>query len=675
MRSGMWWWPVQLIACLLFALVPAELSPSPLPIGTIQGDADESAYNGTYVTFRGVVTSQYEDRNTRGTVYYTVFVQEMPDASDGDPATSDGIAVFFGRQRPYVSTGDQVLVSGRVTEFYGLTEIDDKDLAIAIEQRQAPLPPPVIIDPPADMSAQAAYFEALEGMRVMFAGPVVVAGPTHEGCGFAVIDETYRSQLPIVRRAADDPVGRVIPVLYPSDVDCRDIPQVKTGDKISALSGVVVYNFDQFKIVLDTVESLQVEPAEIPPPPSLPQLGASQIRVVSINAEDYFDTVRDTAVDGEPVLTAVDLAARQTKLVHLLSDVLACPTLAGLQEIENATLLAELAGELAEACGFTYAVSHLESPDSRGIDNALLSDPRRVTIASVSLRQTCSPVPTGIEDPEIACEAGQDPLFGRPPLQVEALIDGERYTLFVNHFKSKRGGEVETGLERIRQAVFLNDLAAELLAADSKARIIALGDFNDTELSPVLALLTNPAQGGHFTNALVSVPAERRYSYNFGGVAELIDAILLSPALMAEVSEALIVPVNTDYPAAWRLDTRSDRLPLRFSDHDIPVLVLGQLPATPLPVVTPLPATTPLPTAIRPMLLTPSPALTTTPAPTAPINSIAPPTMPPPSPEVSGRSHSATGPVQPPANLAVVILVGGSILIGAIGLFWFRRGR
>jgi predicted extracellular nuclease len=573
----------------------ATSAQSVLPIGVIQGTGDVSTYNGQYVSFRGVVTGQYEDVNTRGIVYYTIFIQQLPEEVDGDPATSDAIAIFLGRRRPYVAIGDQVLVSGRVTEFYGFTEIDDDDLYIAVERRGVDLPSPVLIEPPPDIVEQTSYFEALESMRVMFPGPVVVAGPTHEGCGFAVMDEKWADTLPVIRRAAEDPVGRVVPVLNPSDLDCRDIPQVKTHDRIAELRGVLVYNFDQFKIILDSPSHLDIETGEMPELRPLPDQAPGQISVITLNTHDYFDTNRDTDETGEPVLSVEELGVRQAKLVYVLAHVLACPTVIALQEIENAALIGELVVEVAELCDFSYEVTHRESPDSRGIDNALLSDPRRVSVAAVTLRQTCSPVPTDVEDLSAMCEPGEEPLFGRPPLEVDALIDGDPYTFFVNHFKSKRGGEIETGLERIHQAVYLNGFAAERLAADPNARLIALGDFNDTELSPVLALLTSPAEGGQFYNSMDGVPETHRYTYNFGGVSELLDTILVSPALATEISAMTILHINTDFPTAWRLDTTLERLPFRFSDHDIPVLILGKASPEPTPTMQPSPQPSALP--------------------------------------------------------------------------------
>jgi endonuclease/exonuclease/phosphatase family metal-dependent hydrolase len=446
-------------------------------------------------------------------------------------------------------------------------------------------------------------------------------------------------------------------------VDCNDIHQVKTGDRLSGLSGVVVYNFDQFKIVLDSTLPVTVEPTELAPLLIMPQLGAEQISIVTINAEDYFDTNRDTADDGEPVLTDEELSTRQVKLTHVLTNLLACPTIIGFQEIEKASLLDALADELAGSCGFAYEVSHLESADSRGIDNALLSDASRVSVQSVALRQACSPVPTGIEDESIACESGQEPLFGRPPLQVEVTIDGKPFTFFINHFKSKRGGEIETELERIQQAVYLNELAAEILTSDANANIIALGDLNDTELSPVMLLLTDPGQGGNFVNILSAVPRSQRYTYNFGGVSELLDVILLSPSLAVEANASFILHVNTDYPVAWRLDAMPERITYRFSDHDIPVLILGEASPTPAPTIPASPK--PHPQSI------PSPAPTVSPA-TVPAPTVTPL---PASADNRTESSAASATGRSPAMNVAMLLAVGTVFLAVLGLVWYRRDR
>lgn len=606
----------RLLLALSWTLLLATQAPQ-LSIGAIQGSAAESPYLNRFVAFRGVVVGRYEDRNTRGDVYYTLFVQSLPEEADGDPATSDGIAVFLGRvPRPDVALGDVVAVGGKVTEFYGLTEIDDRGLTLTVAD-SAPLPAPVAINPPADIAAAAQYFEALEGMRVGF-DDAVVAGPTHEGCGFAVVATEAASALPLVRRVNDDPTGQAVPVLYPSDVACPDIPQVSTGDAFGAMVGTLTYSFDQFKVIIEGAEAWQPPPGDPIAPPAAPAPQGQQFSVATLNAEDYFDTAHDTTGQDEPVLTPGELDTRQTKLAHQIAYLLRCPTLLGLQEVEHAELLVDLAATLENPCGFVYQVSHRESPDARGIDNALLSDPRRVLISDAVLQQTCSPVPTGINDPTITCPAGEEPLFGRPPLQVDLAIDGRPALVYVNHFKSKRGGEIDTGLERIRQAVFLNALAGEQLAADPDAWLIALGDFNDTELSTPLALMTDPAQGGHFHNPLSTIPQAQRYTYNFGGISELIDGILLSPSAAGELATAVIVHANTDYALSHRSDLTTAGLPFRASDHDVAVVLLGDAPATPTPPpAVPAATVAPSPTATATAVATDTPAaVAVAPAPT-----------------------------------------------------------
>lgn len=648
--------PPLVLALLLLASRP--LRAQPLPIGAIQGSGDVSPYRGKNVSFRGVVTGEYEDINTRGVVYYTLFIQSLPGQDDGDPATSEGIAVFLGRERRPIPPGTQVAVTGEVTEFYGFTEIDDSGLLLAVEEKDVGLPEPVLIDPPADMEEQARYFEALEGMRAAIDGQAVVVGPSHVGCGFAVAGAEAAGSHDgrFIRRELEAPVGQVVPVLFPSDVDCTAMPQVKTGDRIGPISGPLVYNFDQFKIVLDDPGALEVDSPPLEPLAPLPALQGEQFSVATFNAADYFDAVRDSADEGEVVPTAEELAAKQAKMAAVIADLLRCPTLLAVQEVEHEALLDDLAASLAEPCGFTYAVTHRESPDSRGIDVALLSDPRRVALGEVALRQVCSPVPTGLADATVSCAEGEEPLFGRPPLEVRLAVDGQPYAVFVNHFKSKREGEEDTALQRLAQARFLNALAAAALAEDTAMRVLALGDFNDFEGSETLRTMTDAAMGGVLTDALAGVPDASRFSYNFAGVSELLDNILADPATAAEVANAGILHSNTDFPVAWAMATDPALLHYRFTDHDIPWAVVGAAPnptATPVPTATAAPTATPLTTAT----VAPPPTATAVPAPT-----VAPTPVPLPAP-TSG------------SNSSWLLLVAGALAVLAVAAAVVLRSR
>jgi hypothetical protein len=138
----------------------------------------------------------------------------------------------------------------------------------------------------------------------------------------------------------------------------------------------------------------------------------------------------------------------------------------------------------------------------------------------------------------------------------------------VNHFKSKRGGALETEHRRIAQAEHVLALARAVVETDPEAAILVAGDFNDYELSPTIAALT---QGGLLQSLLAGLPAASRYSYVFGGVAQLIDGLYASPSLGQQLQSAAIQHVNADFPASLALDTTPGGIAFRSSDHDLPV--------------------------------------------------------------------------------------------------------
>lgn len=557
-------------------------------IGRIQGSRGVSALANLHVRFAGVVTGVQEDQNASGTVFYTLYVQDIPGREDGDDKTSDAIPVFLGRTRPMAQIGDQVVVSGQVVEFYGLTEIGDEDVEIQVVSSGNPLPEPIEINPPAtDDVGLANYYESWEGMRVTVGDlPTRVVGPTFSGCGFAVVRGDSGVER-IHRSRAEDPVGQVIQVLYRSDVDCGDFPQVKTGDTVQGIQGPLTYNFDQFKVVVQDAAELTVVSAPFPPLPVLPAPTAGQFSLVSFNVENLFDSIDDTGDDSEPKLTPEEINLKYTKISHGLSNIMHCPTLVGIQEVEKESLLLNLAAFMADQCGFTYEVTHRESADVRGIDVALLSDPRRVVVQGITRHQACTQLPTDIFDETVDCGA-QDALFSRPPLEVDLTIDGLPHTIIVNHFKSKRGGEAETVGERAAQAEYVSGLAQDIIEQNPTARILAIGDYNDYEASPTLTMMT---QDGILTNVLLRVPEIARYSYVYAGVSQMIDGLLVTPDLATNLVFVTLVHIDADYPDIYGQNLGPQFLPYRATDHDMPYAVFGLTPeAAATPPLVPTPA-------------------------------------------------------------------------------------
>ena len=556
--------PGELVTNGQCTLVPDNSKDSQmLAIGEIQGAGSVSPFLNQVVTFRGLVTGVMEDQNASGVIFYTIFIQEIPGLDDGDPQTSDAVAVFLGRQKPVYKPGDRLMVTGQVTEYFGLTEIDDNNLLIQLESSANPLPEPITLKLPQDPAKAIDYLETLEGMSISTNDWLPVLGPTHAGCGFAVGSTTGAARP--VRHTGVESYPPPILIINQSDVDCSSLPSVKSGDLVAGIAGPLTYHFEQFKVVQQDIESLQVAQGEplpsIEPPPRSP----NWFRVATMNLDNYLLPSQEAQQQrlGHP--TSKEFEVKQRKLVYAISQVLDCPEILGVQEVESEVLLLDLANMMADTCGFLYQVTHRESADARGIDVALLSDPRRVSIEWAELHQICSTLVTGIWDTRINCGPGEEPLFSRPPLEVSLRIDDNPLTILVNHFKSKSGGEVETADRRQAQAKHVHELAQRILESDPHAELIVLGDFNDFNRSPIWQQMQ---EGDVLHDAMQGIPSQERYSYIFDGASQLIDGILVSPALVDHVTDVAIMHINADYPIADAFDESPEAIPYHVSDHD-----------------------------------------------------------------------------------------------------------
>ena len=579
---------------------PGELDPTKLnleklpPIGAVQGSGDISPYINQFVAFRGVVIGMHEDRNSAGLVFHTLYVQDLPGQEDGDPATSDGIAVFTGKQKLDVTIGDDVLVIGRPIEYYGLTEITDEELDLRVLGHNATLPSAIELQPPTTSAeAATAYYEPLEGMLIHLGyAPAKTVGATfmtQSSCGFAVVRQDSGIGR-IYRRQASDSVAGIIPIMYHDETTCdTDFPQLKFGDEISGLMGPLTYNFEQFRLIMQSAEGVIVDSAPFPPFPTVPTITESQFSLISFNVENLFDEIDDTGLSAEPKLTPEELDTKLTKISYAIGTILHCPTIVAIQEVEKASLLAQLADRLAEKCSFTYRVVHAESPDTRGIDLAYLVDPTRTELIDARLKQACTKLKTNIDDPQISCPDGEDPLFSRPPFRLDIKIDGRLYTIFNNHLKSKRGGELESSFAREGQAEHLAKLVNGIYQNHPNARVIVAGDFNDYENSQPLNVL----QDNGLFNVLTKVAEAERYSFVFSGAAQMIDALLVSPDVETLVASADIIHTNADYPDSYSTETTPELLPYKATDHDIPYLVIN-LDALDSAEITPEPTEKPI---------------------------------------------------------------------------------
>ena len=192
--------------------------PAVLPIGTVQGpttDAEDGATDasphvGRTVSVRGVVHSP----TLTGSGQRGFFLQEAAATADADPFTSDGIFVFTGRFNTLIGgyaprAGDEVVVSGRVSEFFGLTQLSGTSL---VERARSGVDldaevPAAEAAPPDEAEDAERWWERREGMRVRLpAGSPVVSGREMFGSSGDAEVWAVRPDHPVARRA--DPWAR-----------------------------------------------------------------------------------------------------------------------------------------------------------------------------------------------------------------------------------------------------------------------------------------------------------------------------------------------------------------------------------------------------------------------------------------------------------------------------------
>ena len=134
----------------------------------------------------------------------------------------------------------------------------------------------------------------------------------------------------------------------------------------------------------------------------------------------------------------------------------------GLAEIENEHVMRDLVAQPALAAR-GYKFVHIEGPDHRGIDCALIYNPNLFTIRNTKL------VPYVYDLPQDSTRAT------RGFLTVSGTLAGEHLTVVVCHLPSRGAGSYyrELGAKQVKA------LKDSLLLDDPQVKVLVMGDMND----------------------------------------------------------------------------------------------------------------------------------------------------------------------------------------------------
>ena len=194
--------------------------------------------------------------------------------------------------------------------------------------------------------------------------------------------------------------------------------------------------------------------------------------IMSYNVENLFDTIDDPNKADEDFTPSGKLQWNTVKYYEHLNHTVDAitnkgtnfPAVVGLIEVENGTVLKDLVNtSYLKGRGYNYV--WYEGPDERGIDVAMLYDMNRVSMVG------SRPIP-------VVLESVSDPNT-RDILKVSLEIGSEQFNLFVNHWPSRRGGQDESEMHRIKAASVLRKEVDQILSVNPMANVICMGDFND----------------------------------------------------------------------------------------------------------------------------------------------------------------------------------------------------
>jgi hypothetical protein len=222
------------------------------------------------------------------------------------------------------------------------------------------------------------------------------------------------------------------------------------------------------------------------------QKQTSEVIAISFyNFENLFDTTDDTKNQGDDdflpngVYHYSEDIYRQK--LHNLATVIKQlgteltsdgPALIGTAEIENVQVLKDLAAQ-PEISGRRYQFVHFDSRDWRGIDVALLYNPKYFKVLTARALNV-----------DIS-RSGEKGGRTRDVLYVTGILAGDTVSIFVNHWPSRRGGEAASAPLRAKAAGVSKRVIDSLRQSNPASKIILMGDLND---DPVSASVTQVLQ-------------------------------------------------------------------------------------------------------------------------------------------------------------------------------------
>lgn len=604
-------------------------APSTTPISQIQGSGHTSPLLGQSVTTSGVVTK----------VTNNGFFLQDP-VGDGNPATSEGILVYTSTA-PTVQVGQAITLTATVAEFNTGAATNNLTLAHTVTELTSPTAINVLssgntVNPTViTLPATEAQLEAVEGMVVTINTQLTASQNYFQGrYGQVTLSSGGRLVKPtnVFPAGSADAIGMAASnaqrqILLDDGTSAQNTNPtpyfaadntLRAGDTVDSITGVIDYGLSTSSNT--GLASYKLHPTQpvaftrANARTAAPDAAGGNVKVASFNVLNFFTTFTNGAtasgatgqgcslggaVSASNCRGADSLAEftrQRAKIVEAISSINA--DVVGLMEMQNNgnTALQNLVDALNAKLGAgTYAAVNVPTAfypaiggaatGTDAIRVAMIYKPGSVTLNGNAVSDT-------------------DAIHNRPPLaQTFSLPNNEKFTVVVNHFKSKGScpasgdadyaGNFDSGDgqgcwngRRTEQASRLLTFIQDLQASTAARGSLVIGDLNAYGKEDPIRTLT----GNGLSDLIEIFSGSSDYSYVFDGEAGYLDHALATAGLRAVAANTVHWHINADEPSVidynveFKLSANGTcgysacspdyytASPYRSSDHD-PVVV------------------------------------------------------------------------------------------------------
>ena len=479
----------------------SEIQGTPATQGSNQfGDTDVSPLISQQVTIEGVVVGDFQSSDVDNSKNLNgFFVQEEANDEDGDPSSSEGVFVFDSSFGVDVSLGDQVRVTGTVSQYFGETQINNVTIVEVLATDALNLVNAATIslatNTAVSQSQDGDYqpdLEAYEGMLVTFVDTLqiteqfqldrfneikLVAGSrpyqfTQNNLPDTTLFDTHRQALGARTITYDD--GLNVQNANIANLDgfagFTENNAKRMGDTVTQLTGVLDYKWAgnsasgatwRVRSVTagDNVFTSTLDGNSPNPRPATAPSVAGTLKLASFNVLNFFTTIDEPGVitaAGHDPRGADSLDEFNRQLPKLVNAIVALDAdVLGLVELENefdavmdgSTAIEMLVAAVNTALGGTvydYVYPGQSFVGTDAIAVGFIYKPGVVELAtgsSVALLDDTAAAGLAIF---ASRDFSTDPLFDGPATNRVSLaasfthIDSDNtFTAVVNHFKSK----------------------------------------------------------------------------------------------------------------------------------------------------------------------------------------------------------------------------------------------